>query len=106
MATNSLVQYKAIISKPVPTCDGNAVLFLFGTECTQIDSSTATETIVKSSDMCINPKGTYVSASYRSYPGKINGNLVFSSTLTHKPQLFPPGSSCPGQGSTEIPFCF
>lgn len=105
MARNTWTQYNAIISKPMPTCDGNAVIFNFGSECTQITTDTADSEIIASDDMCINPDGQYVAAVYRAYPGKISGRLLFSSTLTHIPQIFRPGESCPGQGRTPN-FCF
>jgi len=105
MARNTFTQYRALISKPMPTCEGKAIIFNFGTECTQITTDTADDFIVRSSDMCINPEGVYVAASYRAYPGKkTNGDLLFSSTLTHKPVLFPPGASC--DKTTAPVFCF
>jgi|SRR3989304_8439006 len=103
--TSTWVQYKQIISKPMPMCGGGAVLFIFGTECTQITIEKATDYIVRSDDMCINPGGLYTSASYRAYTGKFNGNLIFSSVLTHIPQLYPPGQSCPNAGRAG-PYCF
>jgi len=99
-------QYKQILSKAVPTCDGNPIMFDFGVECTQVTTEVADTYIVKSDDMCIHPDGVYVAANYRAYPGKqSNGNLVFSSTLTHKPTLHKRGyTGCGGGG--ENPFCF
>ena len=105
MARNTWKQYRQIISKPVPACGGGAFLFAFGVECTQIITDTADTQIVRSRDMCINPEGLYTSASYRAYPGKTSGgNLLFSSTLTGKPELLPVNSRC---DRSNIPaFCF
>jgi len=64
---------------------GNLV-FTFGTESQEINSCSADQDLLKSSDMCM-LGGNYFSATYRAYPGKVNGKLVFNSVITKKPVL-------------------
>lgn len=61
-----------------------AVIFTFGVELQEVLSCSTEKTVLKSKDMCL-LGGSYFSASYRAYPGKVAGNLVFNSTVTKKP---------------------
>jgi len=97
-------QYKQILSKAVPGCNNNPVIFDFGVECTQVTTEVAETSIVTSDDMCIHPGGKYIAATYKAYPGKVGNNIIFSSTLTHKPTLHTRGYRC-GSGGRN-PFCF
>lgn len=86
--------YKVRSGKPLPvlgtgTTGQSMVMYTFGSECNKIISCENDTNVVLSSQMCLfNPdEGAFISASYRAYPEKVNGKLVFNSVLVEKPTL-------------------
>jgi hypothetical protein len=78
--------------QPVSQSTGN-IVFTFGTECQTITNCGYTNQIIKSTDMCL-LGGTYFTATFKGLPGKVNGKIVFQSTLAKKPVLSPNYGQC------------
>ena len=104
MASITWKNYKAIMGKPLPKCEGGAVIFFFGSECYDVTLDTATETLVNSSDMCMQG-GPYFAAAYKAYPGQVqDGNLLFTAQLISAALIRSDTTSC---GEGDLPnLCF
>jgi hypothetical protein len=87
--------YQVRAGRPMPIlCDTTGatqevLTFTFGTECQKIYNCSVDEKVIESSEACLqNPDEDAVfSASYRAFPTKVQGKIVYNSTVKEIPSL-------------------
>jgi hypothetical protein len=93
MANGSTISYKVRSSNAFTPKGGGNLIFTFGTECQSTNLNECAQSNLKSTDMCM-LGGEYYTATYKAYPGTLNGSLVFSSTESERPIYSADYNSC------------